>query len=96
MATQNLTENSFVSWILTDAENAEGSIFSMTQTQVMQNHLSALAEQLLTIKIDPKDPMLFALQHADLSGKVEFLKYLLAMSDTMKEAIAPPAPAPED
>ena len=43
----HLTENSFSFFSLTPEEELEGSILTISQIQVMQNHLACIAEEKL-------------------------------------------------
>lgn len=73
--------NSFTSYDLTEREVLEGSVLSITQKQLIQNDLSQVAEQLLALTVDPKDPRDFAQQHSFLTGQMGVLRMLLLRSN---------------
>jgi len=79
MATPQATP--FTSWALSTQEEAQGSIFSTSQKQVLQNELSIAAQQILSLKFDPLNPIAIALDQAALQARVEFLQFILTRSD---------------
>jgi hypothetical protein len=78
------TQTSFVSWILTPEEEAQGSVFSLTQKQLIQNRIAVLAEEKLALTYDPNEPMKFLQTEAELQGQIGILKYLLTMSQDVE------------
>jgi len=79
MATPQQTP--FTSWKLSSQEETQGSIFSQLQKQVLQNELSVAAEQIISLKFDPLNPVAIALDQAALQARVEFLQFILSRSE---------------
>lgn len=86
MSSPNLT-SSFISYNLTEDEALFGSILSMGQKQCIQNQISNLAEQRITLEYTPDAPMKFVQQDAALQGQIVALKYLIALSDNAEAAL---------
>jgi len=78
MATQITT--AFTKWDLSEEEEKQGSMYTVAQTQVLQNELAIAAEELLGIKYDPSEPLVFAQQEAYRRGKSDLIVYLLDRS----------------
>lgn len=72
--------NSFTSYLLTEEQIASGSQLSPENIYVIQNHISALAEEKLNLIFDPLNPMSFALRNAELQGQIDILKMLVETS----------------
>ena len=88
--TRNLTmatllPNVFSSYELSDEEQIQGSIYTITQRQVLQNELAIAAETKLALKYDTSKPMEYVQEEAHFAGKVEILRYLLDMSEQATE-----------
>lgn len=73
--------NSFQSWILTPEEFTQGSILTSLQKQCIQNQITQLAEEKLSLTFDPTNPQKFLQQEAELQGSIKSLKYLLTLSE---------------
>lgn len=81
----NIIPNSFTSYDLTPEEVQIGSIFTGLQKQVLQNYLATYAEERLQLDFDPLNPHNFAQQEAEKKGVIQFIQYILQMSDTAAE-----------
>lgn len=82
-----LIPNDFASYSLTDDESIEGSTFTITQKQVLQNYLSEFSMEKLAIEFDPDDPKKFMQAESYKRGQIDVLKYLLATSDATEEEV---------
>ena len=80
-----LVVNNFAAWRLSEEEEREGSIFTITQAQVLQNELSIAAEELLALKYTPEEPLKYTQQEAEKRGKLEFIQYLLDRSIALQQ-----------
>lgn len=88
----HLIENSFASFSLTAEEELEGSIFTLTQLQYLQNQLAKVAEEKLELEFDTSDPQSFTQQEAYKRGQLDTLRFLLEVSKAsleVKNGIAP-------
>ncbi len=85
-----LTPNDFSSYELTEQEELEGSILTITQKQVIQNHLSAAASEKIGLVYNPAEPLIFAQQEASLKGQIDAYRFILASSDTAQDILVPP------
>ena len=83
----HLINNSFSTYELTNQEELEGSILSITQKQVIQNQIAMFAERKIAIRYDPSDPVVFAQEEAECKGAIDALKWLVAISTTAEEAM---------
>ena len=86
MSTPNIS-SSFISYNLTDDEMTFGSILSVGQKQCIQNQISALAEQRISLKFLPESPMVFMQQDAELQGQLIALRYLITLSDNAESQL---------
>jgi len=78
--------NDFTSYQLTEQEELEGSILTITQKQVIQNHLSAAAHEKNALEYDPENPQRFVQQEASLKGQLDAYHFILASSEAAEEA----------
>lgn len=88
-----LAVNNFAAWRLSEEEERQGSIFTITQAQVLQNELSIVADSIIGLKFTPEEPLLFAQQEAELRGKLEFIQYLLDRSESLQQLTSFQAPS---
>lgn len=72
--------NSFTSYVLTEDQIKSGTQLTPENVYVIQNHISALAEEKLNLIFDPLNPMSFALRNAELQGQIDILKMLVDAS----------------
>jgi len=86
MSTQITTR--FTAYELSDEEVLQGSIFTILQTQVLQNHLATAAEEKLSLNYDPDNKERFLQEEAYLKAKLDFIQYLLDSSAISKETLA--------
>ena len=72
--------NSFTAYVLTEDQIKSGTQLTPENVYVIQNHISALAEEKLNLIFDPLNPMSFALRNAELQGQIDILKMLVDAS----------------
>lgn len=77
-------ESSFISFNLTPAQVVAGSTFTSDQRAVIQNMISDIAEEKITLTFDPTNPNVFIQRDAELMGQLGILKYLLSLESTMQ------------
>lgn len=75
-----LIPNNFSSYNLTDDEVREGSIYTITQLELLQNDLAAAAEEKLVLEFDTTNPQTFIQQEAFKRGQIELLRYIIDRS----------------
>lgn len=78
-------QNSFTSYDLTEAETLSGSLLSETNLYLIQNQISAIAEQKLALTVTPTELSAFLQQEAYLSGQMDALKYLVDLNDQTRQ-----------
>lgn len=88
-------DNEFSSYLLTEDEEIQGAIFTVTQKQAIQNQLATCAAEKLRLEFDPETPKLFIQQEAYKRGQIEILQYLLESSEAAEQAIKFNAENPE-
>lgn len=88
--------NAFSSFKLTDEEQQQGDLLTMTQKQVIQNDIAKYAESKLALEYDATNPTLFIQQEAKLSGQMEALNYRLDCSNAAEQAIFDKNNPPQD
>ena len=81
------TTSSFVSYTLSADELTIGSTLTTLQKQCIQNQICSLAEQKLSLKYTPENPMLFLQQEAELQGQLNALKYLIILSENAEASL---------
>ena len=84
------TESSFAAYILTPIEELAGYTFNAAQRAVIQNLISAAAEDFLLagLRADGTELVMSLdekLRLASLRGQVDILKHLLLTADVLKE-----------
>lgn len=87
-----IVPNTFTSWDLSDAEALQGSIFTITQLQVLQNKLSEIAEEKINLEFTPDDAMSFVQQEAYKKGQLELIQYMIDSSEASAEELQSPTP----
>lgn len=83
----HLIPNDFSSYQLTDKEELEGSILTITQKQVIQNHLSAAASEKIGLEYDPENKDRFVQQEASLKGQIDAYRFILSSSESAEELL---------
>ena len=78
----HLIPSSFSYYELTEEEEIQGQILTVTQAHVIQNQLAQCAEEQLLIKFDPDKPHQFVQENSFKQGQIEMLKYILIMSES--------------
>ena len=86
MSYPNLS-SSFISYTLTEEETLFGSILATGQKQCIQNQISNLAEQRISLRYLPDAPMTFVQQDAELQGQIIALRYLITLSDNAEASL---------
>lgn len=77
--------SSFLSFNLSPEDAKQGSTFNLQQKAVIQNIIADLAEEKITLKFDPLNPLAFQQREAELAGQIGILKYLLDLESQYKE-----------
>jgi hypothetical protein len=87
MAQQNLLEiemtpinSTFTRFQLTQEETTSGQSLTSTNIAVIQNLICDCAEERLSLKYDPSNPIIWAQREAELQGQIGILKLLLELS----------------
>ena len=78
----HLIPSVFSFYELTEEEELQGQILTVTQAHVIQNQLATCAEEQLLIKFDPDKPQQFVQENSYKQGQIDILKYILTMSET--------------
>jgi len=86
----HLIANSFSSYELEENEVLQGSILTELQKQVLQNQLSAVAEERLRLDYDVKEPLSFVQQEAYKKGQIELLTFILESSESAEYVLHNP------
>ena len=82
----HLLETKFSAYSLNEQEAQEGSKFTVTQKQVIQNHIASLADELLLLEPDPNNYSDFIQKQACTKGGIDALTYLLACGEAIEQA----------
>ncbi len=80
-----LIDNDFSTYYLTDDEETQGQMLTLTQRQVIQNLLAKAAEEKINLTYTPESKEIFLQQEASLKGQMDILRFLLASSDAAEE-----------
>jgi hypothetical protein len=86
----NLIPNDFSSYQLTEQEELEGSILTITQKQVIQNYLAAAANEKIGLEYSEEAHDRFIQQEASLKGQIDAYRFILAASDSAEELLTAP------
>lgn len=81
------TKSSFHSWQLTPQEIINGSILSGVQKMCIQNQISVLAEERISLLFDPNNPLPFQQRDAELQGQMNALRYLISLSEDAEREV---------
>jgi hypothetical protein len=76
--------NKFSSFALSDKEQEAGEVLSLETELVLQNEVALLAEELVALKYDPQNAVLFYQQQAYKSGQLDQLEFILNRSRSRK------------
>ena len=85
-----LLPNSFTSYQLSEEERLSGESLTTLNEQVIQNLISALAEEKLNLTYTPESPTSYALRAAELIGQIGILKLLLETSSIARISLSSP------
>lgn len=72
--------STFTRYKLTEEEQLAGQQLTSSNLCVMQNLMCDAAEERLSIKFDPINPLIFAQREAELQGQIGILKMLIELS----------------
>lgn len=75
----------FQKWDLSTEEQIQATQWTTLQKQFIQTEIAVAAEEKVSLKFDPQNPMLFAQQEAELHGKIGILTYLLELQSTLHQ-----------
>lgn len=78
--------NTFSSYALTEEEQQQGMMLTLTQAQMVHNHRAIAAEAILALKYNPSEPDAFLQEDAYNKGYIAALTYLLDLSDSARAA----------
>lgn len=81
-----LIANQFTTWQLNEDEEAEGSIFTITQRQVMQNHMASIAIEKLSAAYNTENELESIQKEAYNRGQIDLCMYFLDQSESAIEA----------
>ncbi len=75
----------FVSWELTEEEEVQGCIYTVTQVQVLQNLLAICAHTAIAAELDPAEgehaEKLYFIRQAETQGQIKLLREIIAKSE---------------
>lgn len=83
-----LIDSEFSRYKLSDEETLQGSLLTVTQKQVIQNNLSLVASEKLSLELDMTNPNRFIQEEASLKGQIEAYRYMLSCSIAAEEDLA--------
>lgn len=75
-----LIQSTFTRYKLTEEEQLSGQQLTSGNIHVMQNFMCDAAEERLSIKFDPTNPLVFAQREAELQGQIGILKMLIELA----------------
>ena len=82
-----LVTNQFSTYQLNDEEALVGSILSITQKQVMQNHRASIAEEKLAAAYDTENEIKSVQDEAYNRGQLDLCAFFLDQSDEAEQAL---------
>lgn len=82
-----LIQSTFTRYKLTKEEQQSGQQLTSSNIHVMQNLMCDAAEERLSIKFDPANPLSFAQREAELQGQIGILKMLIELATSSNSFI---------
>lgn len=79
----------FTTFILTEKEIQQGSVFTGLQKAVIQNLIASAASDKVRLKFTPDNLNLFLQAEAELQGRISALEGLLIMSEDTESQLSP-------
>lgn len=79
--------SSFATFKLSQQEELMGSIYTYEQKMFIQNKIAEVAEQKLSLIVDPINYTVFLQQEAFCAGQISILRYLLDCSLTSEQVL---------
>lgn len=73
--------STYTKWNLSEEEVLSGAILSFSQKTLLQNDLANIAEQRLSLDLDPRNVTKFAQDEAFLKGQIAIMRLVLERSD---------------
>lgn len=83
-----IKDTEFTEYDLNPSQVEQGSILSYQQKMVIQNLRAQVAQQMLGIRFDPKDPTEAGLEHASLSGMLSAFSTIIENSEQIIKLLA--------
>lgn len=90
----DLIPTAFTKWSLSEEEEKQGSIYTITQIQVLQNQLAAIAEEKIALELDPNQFDKYLQREAGLAGQMAIIQHLLDQSEFHQLPPEPPVVDP--
>ena len=87
----HLLPSTFSRYHLTEDEQAQAYSLSTLNLQHLQNLICSAAEEKLSMKFDPSNPLAFAQREAELQGQIGILKYLVELASTPLPSLDSPS-----
>ena len=81
-------ETQFIAYELTEDEMLQGLVLNIYQIAVLQNQINSVAQQIISMKMDPLNPMAYALDKAALQGQLETLQNQIDRSKETEKVLA--------
>ena len=85
-----LIPNQFSSYHLTEEEELQGQILTITQQQVIQNLLAVTAEEKNLLSFDTTNPLEYAQREAGLAGQLAAYAFILESSEAASRLLNDP------
>jgi hypothetical protein len=74
--------STFTRYSLSPEEQVSGQALTSDNLHVIQNLICDAAEEKLSLKFDPLNPLVFAQREAELQGQIGILKLLVELSSS--------------
>ena len=74
--------STFTRFKLTPEEQVNGQTLTQNNLYVLQNLICDIAEEKLSLKLDPLNPLVFTQREAELQGQLGILKMLVEISQS--------------
>lgn len=76
----HIIPSTFTRYSLTQEEIIRGQTLTTDNLNLLQNYMCDAAEEKLSLKFDPLNPIVFAQREAELQGQIGILKMLIELA----------------
>ena len=82
-----LKPNIFTAYAISEGDQLQGMCLTSIQKEVIQNDVASIAQQIISLSLDPYLPLKFTQEQSYLRGQLEYLQNMLIRSEEAEKLL---------